>query len=182
MGKNKLLLELGGRSVLQASLAALRASRVEEILVVLAPGSQVCQSLAQGERTRVLENPSPLRGRTSTIQVGLRNVSPGCEAVLIALADMPCVRASTFDQVLGIACTSPTGIAVACHKGKRGHPVAFRAQFIPAILSLGEDEPLRELTRGPRVDVETDDPGVLLDLDTWSEYQALRATWRDGAP
>ncbi|MCK7579437.1 MAG: NTP transferase domain-containing protein [Chromatiales bacterium] len=57
----------------------------------------------------------------------------------------------------------------ALHRGQRGHPVGFSAEFAPALRALQGDRGARDLLarHADRLQcLEVDDPGVLLDVDT----------------
>jgi molybdenum cofactor cytidylyltransferase len=58
--------------------------------------------------------------------------------------------------------------AAPVHAGRRGHPVLFSAELIPALKSLSGDEGARSVRAGlgDRLAlVPADDPGVLIDVD-----------------
>jgi molybdenum cofactor cytidylyltransferase len=86
--------------------------------------------------------------------------------VLIALADMPYVQASTFRAVADSLASD--GICVPRHAGERGHPVGFGRLFFPALAGLegdvGASKLLRQYARRiTYLDVE--DAGILRDID-----------------
>jgi len=88
---------------------------------------------------------------------------------LIALADMPDIRATTIaalrDALAGGAeCVAPY------YRGQRGHPVGFSAGCGAQLAALRGDSGARTVLEGRallRIDV--DDPGILLDVDTPSQ-------------
>lgn len=180
MGTPKLLLPVSGQTVIQRVLSNLQSSRVGEIVMVVPPGSaDWCASL-EGNKTRCVENLDPSRGRTSSVKTGLTLVDPSIEAFLLVPGDMPLIRGDTFDAVLGQALGSREGIAVATYQGKRGHPVAFHGRWRESLLSLQDDAPLNEVTRGPHLRVDTDDPGVLFNLNTPEDYEELKKIIGEG--
>jgi molybdenum cofactor cytidylyltransferase len=76
--------------------------------------------------------------------------------------------------------TSATGPAIALprHLGKRGHPVAFSRRVWEELLATPDELGARAVTRrvpGRVVEIDVDDPGVLLDIDTPSDLERLRA-------
>jgi molybdenum cofactor cytidylyltransferase len=87
--------------------------------------------------------------------------------LFVALADMPFVRLDTLVSLRDRSQTLPEdAILVPCFEGKRGHPVGFGRSWHDAMTRLRGDEGARPLLReGSPVMMETDDPGVLQDLD-----------------
>ncbi|MGE8618273.1 MAG: nucleotidyltransferase family protein, partial [Achromobacter spanius] len=89
---------------------------------------------------------------------------PAESACLIALADMPWLRADTCLQVA--AATRRHRIVAPTWQGRRGHPVAFARDLWPELASLSGDVGARSLLmRHPVHELALDDPGVLADVD-----------------
>jgi CTP:molybdopterin cytidylyltransferase MocA len=64
--------------------------------------------------------------------------------------------------------------------GRRGHPTVFSWCLAGAVSQLPEGCGLNHLVRsasGEVVEVELGEPGVLTDLDTPDDYEALLARW-----
>jgi len=88
---------------------------------------------------------------------------------LIALADMPDIRATTIAAVRdalagGADCVAPY------YRGQRGHPVGFGAACGAQLAALRGDRGARAVLEGRallRIDV--DDPGIVFDVDTPAE-------------
>jgi molybdenum cofactor cytidylyltransferase len=97
-------------------------------------------------------------------------------AVLVMPADMPWVRMST---VLAVARAARAGsareraariVVPRLADGRRGHPVAFGAEHFGALAALTGDRGARALLDTlPLTVVETDDAGILRDVDTPSD-------------
>lgn len=87
--------------------------------------------------------------------------------LFVALADMPFVRQATLVSLRERCVLLPEdAILVPCFEEKRGHPVGFGRSWHPAMTRLRGDEGARPLLReGHPILMDTDDPGVLQDLD-----------------
>ena len=95
---------------------------------------------------------------------------------LILPADMPLVQPATLRSVARVLDHHP--VAYAQHQGKRGHPVGFSAELYSELVRLTGDEGARRLlARYPSKEVEVDDPGVLLDVDTTEDLAHVQATF-----
>lgn len=86
----------------------------------------------------------------------------GC---VVALADMPWLRADTLTHLLSHA--APDRIVVPIFNGQRGHPVVFGARFLPELATLEGDTGARALlNRYGALEIECHDAGVVRDVDT----------------
>lgn len=97
------------------------------------------------------------------------------EGVVIALADMPYIKPQTMRQVAH-ALKAGGGIVVPTYLGQRGHPVAFAAKFVPALLTLQGDYGAREILKQHVDEVSLlpcDDAGIVADIDTPADINQL---------
>ena len=104
---------------------------------------------------------------------------------MLALADMPEVRAEHVDRLLS-AFDPAEGRAI-CRatdaEGRPGHPVLFGRRFFESLSRLTGDEGAREILRANAdfvVDVPTPGRAARLDLDTPEAWAAWRAGLRQG--
>lgn len=155
-------------AVLRADQTALRAlleSEGCEIVVVQAEANGMGDSLATAARHLMQENQGE-QGEQGVQAVqdvhALDHLSES--ACLIALADMPWLRADTCLQVA--AATRRHRIVAPTWQGRRGHPVAFARDLWPELAALAGDVGARSvLMRHPVHELAVDDPGVLADVD-----------------
>lgn len=95
---------------------------------------------------------------------------------VIALADMPFIRASSYAQVVH-QLEQGELIVIPTYQGQRGHPVGFAATFQSELASLHGDSGARALIKkypqALRL-VDSDDPGILIDIDTVEELKQLQ--------
>jgi molybdenum cofactor cytidylyltransferase len=165
MGRPKALLDVGKRTAIEQVVETLRDGGASGIVVVVGRHAAEIRAGADLRGVRVVDNPDWERGRTSSVQRGLAALPPGTEWTLLALVDMPLVRAETVRALLA-ARRDDADAVVPVHAGRRGHPILLRRTLFPRIAALGPDAPLHDVIRtARRADVEVDDPGVLVDFD-----------------
>jgi molybdenum cofactor cytidylyltransferase len=96
---------------------------------------------------------------------------------LIAPADMPCIRKTTYAALVR-ALTQPGGnVAIAApYVGEqRGHPVGFAASLRSELIALTGDTGARSVLAGHAVTrIDVDDPGILLDIDSPGDLHAAQ--------
>lgn len=165
MGRPKALLAVDGRPAVERVVATLRDGGASGIVVVVGRHADEIRAGADLRGVRVVDNPDWASGRTSSVQRGLAALSEGAEWTLLALVDMPLVRAGTVRALLA-ARRDDADAVVPVHGGRRGHPIVLRRTLFARIAALGPDAPLHDVIRSARrAEVPVDDPGVLVDFD-----------------
>lgn len=166
-GSDKLLAALpDGRTVAEASAAAMVATLAEVVAVVRPGGDPLAQAL-RGAGCEVIACPRALEGMGASLACGVR-ARPAAEGWIVALADMPWIRPATVARVAaGLA--DGARIVAPIHGGRRGHPVGFAAALGAELAALTGDRGARDIVAAHRRRLQafdTDDRGVLLDVDT----------------
>lgn len=186
MGVPKLLLPWGSARadgtrpcVIEVVLAAWRASRVTQVVVVVHPDDLELAAICQRSGAQVVvADPPPIEMKDS-VQRGLEFVSSRWQpedrdAWLLAPADMPLLSAAAIDRVLGAQGTHPGKVLVPQHDGRRGHPVLFPWPLAGEVSRLGSDQGLNALVRAyPVKEIEFAEDAVLADLDTPADVRRL---------
>jgi CTP:molybdopterin cytidylyltransferase MocA len=111
-------------------LAALRASAVDEIVVVA--GAYPLDVAA-----RVVDCPDWERGPGVSLRCGLAALPASSEAALVALADGPDLAAAAVDRVLDAWRTGAGDVVAASYGGVRGHPVVLSRAAWPRVPDEG---------------------------------------------
>ncbi len=179
MGQPKLLLPWDRRTVIEAVVERLRGAHLSEIVVVTGHERKRVEAALAGQPVRFAYNPDYAAGEMiSSVQAGLRALSPTTSACLLVPGDQPLLRGRVVWQVLHAYARGLGRIVAPSYRGRRGHPVLIDRLFWPALLALGPDQAPRDVIRanGDAVHhVEVNSDWVLRDIDTPEEYeQALR--------
>jgi len=174
MGVPKQLLKLGRVTVLEQVLKTFRASKADEVLVVLG-----VRSVKRGRLlgARVVVNPDS-SGISSSISVGLGAIDRNSEAVLFGLADKPFVSVGTVNRIIESYQTSRIGIVIPVYRGTRGNPVLFAREFFDELRTLSGDVGGKAVIRRHAESVrelEVDDDGILVDIDTRADFERAKA-------
>jgi molybdenum cofactor cytidylyltransferase len=179
MGQPKLLLPWGNGTVLDGTLAQVRAADVAEIIVVTGACRERVAKIAAAHGAQIVHNPAYAAGEMgSSVRVGVGAVSAETRAVLILPADMPLVQPATINQVIAAFVAGQGTIVAPVYGGQRGHPVLFGRCHIAALAALPPGSLPRDVVRHHRESVcllPVDDPGVLIDLDDPQTYALAHA-------
>ena len=169
MGFPKPLLEVGGVTFVAKSAMAMLEVAERLIVVLGAHRKRIAASVPDDARIVVAYNADFARGQLSSLRVGLAQVLPDTEAVMVHLADHPLVDSATFQAVAAEYERTRKPIVIARYQGRRGHPVLFDRSVFKELMDAPEDQGARvvvnrEPSRVGYADVE--DAGTVQDLDT----------------
>ena len=175
-GRHKLAQPLGATSVLAQTLARAIASHLRTVVVTTAAFVDIARSSVAARDVVVLPDAASGAGASlgmgTSIAAGVRAASDSA-GWLVLPGDMPLVQPGTL---LAVArALDHHAVAYAQHRGRRGHPVGFAAELYAELTELSGDEGARRIiARYPAFAVELDDPGILVDIDTEGDLDALR--------
>ena len=136
-------------------------------------------SLALGASVSIVMNQAYAKGKTTSIQAGLRALSAPFDAVLILATDQP-RPAQVLSELIQAHFPSGRPVTVPTFGGKWGHPPVFSAALLPELLAISEErQGLREVMERHRSQVQehaVDSAIVLTNLNTEAEYLRAHAS------
>jgi molybdenum cofactor cytidylyltransferase len=183
MGSPKLLLKWGDSTIIEKSVDALLASKVDELIVVLGYRAQEISRTLGSRRLKITINPQYRMGMSTSIRRGLGQVDPKSEVILVALADLPFIETDVINHLIDSYRRNPYGIVLPSYKGERGHPVILsRFRYQEEMNHLTGDRgcrPILDLHPGDVLEVEVDSESVVADIDSWEQYKAMAVTERE---
>jgi molybdenum cofactor cytidylyltransferase len=186
MGRPKLALPLGERTILEHVVAALRQAEIEHILVVI--GSHVAElsGLADSAGAYVCFVEALPTGMRGTVERGLgwleERFQPRPEDTwLLMPADHPALDASIVPQLASASAAHPQfSIILPTYRGRRGHPTLFSWKHVAAIRAWPAELGLNTYVRqhvAQTLEVPVNSASVLWDMDTPEDYEWLRQNW-----
>lgn len=178
MGRPKPLLSFEGATFLDRQIACF-SGICEPIIVVLGYCAEdICAGIERAGEVEIAINAEPERGMLSSLQCGLSRLPRDIDAALFTPVDLPCISRSTVQALAG----AEADFAVPVFHGSKGHPVRVSRAVIDDILALPPAAQARDaLSRHRLLRIDVDDPGILVDVDTPAEYDALIDSLRTGA-
>ena len=177
---HKLMQPFNGSTVLGTTLRHAVQSQLPVLLVTTEQMLPLASQVLARRDIVVLDEAEAARGMGASIAVGVAERS-GAPGWLVLPGDMPLVQSGTLLAVA--SALQEHAVVYAQHRGRRGHPVAFAAELYSELIQLNNDDGLRRLMlRYPAHGEDTEDGGVLLDVDTARDLDALRDAAEQGAP
>ena len=173
-GQPKQLAELDGRPLLEHSIRAMIAARVERVVVVLGAGADqvIARVDAQGAEFRVCARWD--EGQSASLACGLAAVSD-CEAAVITLGDQPRMTPEAIQRVIAARAEGVDAVR-ATYAGDPGHPVLLEQRLFDRMRDVTGDHGARNLLLSVHTrEVACEDLGGGEDVDTPEQLDALRA-------
>jgi molybdenum cofactor cytidylyltransferase len=169
-GPNKLLAELGGKTLVRIVTEQALASRASSVIVVTGHQADQVESALAGLKVKFVRNGDFADGLASSVKAGIAAVPAAADGAVVCLGDMPLIDARLIDRLIGaFAPDRGNLIAVPVSDGRRGNPVLWSRRFFGELMTLDGDIGARHLIarHGEAVaEVAVEGHGAFLDIDT----------------
>lgn len=176
MGREKVLLRLGGATPLERVIDGLKAAGVAQPIVVLREDLTEGIALAGRRGARVVVNAHPEDEMLLSIRLGIAALAASVDVFFVWPADHPAVAADTLRGLLARA--APERVVIPVYRGHRGHPALVGRALLGDITAIPPGEGLHRLWRDrPEVleEFAVADEGVVLDMNTPEDYARVAA-------
>ena len=100
MGFDKLSLPWGKKTVFEQCFETLLQSRVREVVIVRSLRDSRIRNPFHRKEIKMVMNPQPAGGMSTSIRKGLQAISPGSDGILIALGDQPFLKTRTINALI----------------------------------------------------------------------------------
>ncbi|HEX4664932.1 MAG TPA: nucleotidyltransferase family protein [Terriglobales bacterium] len=179
MGKDKALLQYGGRTFLAGAIQLLQ-SACDFVLVVTGTNTDLVRPVIYENSAYLVRNWKPELGQFSSLRLGLQAaLDRGRDAVGVTLVDRPPARPDTLLQLKDhFLRTAPEAVwaVVPQFDRKHGHPVIFSREMMEAFLRADPSDNAREIEHQHQDRIEyvsVDDARVAMNINTPEDYSAL---------
>ena len=176
---NKMLAEIGGKSLVRIAAEQALASRAQPVIVVTGHQREKVEAALKGLPLRLVHNPNFSEGLGTSLKTGIASVPQEADAAIVCLADMPQVDAALMDRL--IAAFDPERgalVVVPSIDGRRGNPVVWSRRFFHDLMSIQGDVGARHLIGNYAeavIEVPVSGDAALTDVDTPESLSAVKA-------
>ena len=170
LGPKALLHAPDGRTFLQRIADSARAGGAGGVVIVVGPPHADAIKRALPAGCASAYNPLPDRGMLSSVQAGVSTLPAACSAALVWPVDIPFVRPDTVRAILSAA---PGKLVIPQHGKRGGHPIRIGRARFAELTTLDPTRGLKALVEAHPDRVQrlpTNDPGVLVDIDTPEDF------------
>jgi CTP:molybdopterin cytidylyltransferase MocA len=177
MGSPKALLPYRGHTFLEHLLEVTVHPRIGARRVVTgASHTEIVRrvSLPPG---MVVVNRQWQKGQLSSIRAAIESLrSFETEGMLVFLVDHPLITAGVVTALIDAFDRSPRSIVLPTWDGRRGHPLIFPARLYSELYAASDDVGARAVVwahKNEVVEVQTEEEGVVLDIDDRATFDRL---------
>ncbi len=176
MGRPKALLPIDGQTFIEKIVGALKMAGIDQVVLVLGFNAEDMRRKVEHLPVEIVVNPDYKLGQLSSLQAAIAHLQPAadCDGMLVHLVDHPYIDSRLVRlMVQRFADTKPL-IVVPRHQGRRGHPVIFSRALFGELLGAPADQGAKAVVNAHRaetLEIDTDNIGITLDIDTPEEYQ-----------
>ena len=178
----KAALQIGGTSLLERLIGALRGAGLQHISAVIGPYAETLLPIAQHCGAHTLQHDQPDTSLIESQRRALQAHVAQCEGhdLLIVLADLPWLSSPHIQPLLDAWQQRPDTIhaQMPIVDGVRGHPLILTWQAVQQVLATPAHLGIRDwLAQHPDLiqAIPTDQQAHVADLDTPSDVTALQA-------
>ena len=158
-------------------LEKLCLSQISDIVIVLGDNKEaILPHIFKHKLIRVVYNNDYKLGQTSSVQTGLRKLSPSAKGFMILPIDCPFVKTETINNLITYFTKNKPDILIPTHNGFKGHPPMFRNKLKKEILNIPHTKGLNTVTQNPIYRLETldlPDPGITQTFNTPEELNRI---------
>lgn len=169
MGQPKALIPYRGKTFLEHLIDVTRHPRVGRTRIVVGAHADEIRAHMAGRDFEIVVNPEWQKGQLSSIQAGIRSLSSAeTEGMLLCPVDHPLVSADLIGRLIAEFDASWKPIALPTYRGKRGHPLIFRADLYAELLAASPEVGARQVVWAHAdqiCEVTTEEEGVVLNIN-----------------
>ncbi len=139
MGRNKLFLDLGGRTLLDRAVSVALAAGLDPLLVVVGHEADRVRAALEGTPARPVLNPDYERGLNTSLRTGIAALPGGVAGAVVMLADMPLVDAEMIDTLVARWRAAGTPLAISRFGDVVAPPILYGAALFDELRALDGD-------------------------------------------
>jgi molybdenum cofactor cytidylyltransferase len=176
LGSNKLLIDLGGETIVRrAARRALEAGLAPVIVVLGFEADRVAEAL-RGLDVMPVVNLDHAGGMHGSLQAGIGRVPADCEAAVVILADMPLVTSAMSAGLVARFRSGREPLVISLYGDVQAPPTLYARALFPALGAAGEGCG-RQVVRDHRDEAAAMKwpPALLADLDRPEDVERLRS-------
>ncbi|NNG65913.1 nucleotidyltransferase family protein [Caldanaerobacter subterraneus] len=174
-GGDKLSKVIKEKPMLEWVIENTKKAKFTDIILISGKEVEFCNLMARKHNIIHVYNEEWHLGMGYTLKKGIENLPKDIDGFAIVLGDMPFIKPETMNLLIE-EFFNYKDIVVPVFNGRKGHPPIFPLKYAEEMKKVCKDIGAREIIKKyqNRVRlVETNDVGILLDIDTLSELSEI---------
>ena len=173
MGTQKMLLPFDESTIIETVINNVLNTMIDNVMVVLGADHNKIRSVIDYLPVQFCHNEQHEMGMLSSVMCGFRSLPEDANVALVYLGDQPGIPSIVTDAILEAYNEEFHGIVIPVYNHRRGHPLLVDLKYRMEIQKLDLEQGLRSLMHlfpEDVLEVEVDEPGILIDIDTKEDY------------
>lgn len=165
---NKMVLKYKNIEIIRHAIIAMQDYCTKIIVVTGHYHDDTLDVVSDFPKVKVVRNSNYSQGMFSSVKVGVKEIN---DDFFLTPGDYPLIQRTTYEKVLN----SKGVIRVPTFNNRRGHPLFISKELINNLLKEKDDSNLKLFRNKYEItNVETQDAGILKDIDTVNDYLKLK--------
>ena len=143
-GSQKLVAQFRGEPLVCHAASRL-ATATDGGLAVVGKDAETVRGALSGCGLAIVENPNWRDGLSASLKVGLANLDPSVDAVIVALGDQPDLDADVMRSLISVWRETNLPMVTARYRGVRSPPVLLAREIFREVLTLTGDMGAKQL-------------------------------------
>ena len=175
MGRNKLLLEIEGETLVRRVVRAASAAGVDRVVVVLGHDEARVRAQLDGLSCETVVNPDHARGAGTSVHAGVRHVAAEAGAVVIVLADMPLVTAPMIKGLVDRYRATRAPVVFSRYGTVQAPPTLYDRSLFGELLAIEDDRGGKQVVVRHQAEAEAVawPEDALHDIDSPADYDRI---------
>lgn len=176
MGRNKLLLRVGGESLVRRAVRAVIDGGVDDVIVVLGHEEDQVRAELTGLSCLPVVNPDHEEGAGTSVRTGVRQAA-GASALIVVLADMPFVTAEMIATLVRRYRETGAPLVVSHYGEVQAPPTLYDRALFEELLAIPGERCAKQVVRHHEREAEVVQwpEDALRDVDVQADYDGVRA-------
>jgi molybdenum cofactor cytidylyltransferase len=181
MGRNKLLLDVAGESLVRRAVRSAIEGGVDEVVVVLGHDEQRVRAELGGLACVAVVNPDHAEGAGTSVRTGVRRAA-GADALMVVLADMPFVTAEMIATLVQRYRATRAPLVVSHYGDVQAPPTLYDRALFEELLAIPGERCAKQVVKRHEAEAEvvTWPAAALRDIDVPADYDGVRAELAGG--
>jgi molybdenum cofactor cytidylyltransferase len=181
-GENKLIKEINGVPLINHAIENILGSAVDEIVIIVGFEKEIIENIIKkNKKIKIIYNKDFKTGISSSIKIGLNNISNKSEDFFISLGDMPDVNQNIYNKLIKakykynkkLKVEYKKEIIIPTYEGKEGNPILFSKFMKEKVMDIEGDfgaKKIIELNKKKVLNVPFKNRGIILDFDRKEDF------------
>lgn len=175
LGRSKALFSWRGETLVHRAARLALAAHLDPVIVVAGQDFQAIRSDLEGLDCQVVQNPNWETGQSTSLKVGLEQLSERISAVIFQVVDQPGLTVDLLQCLQELYRQTRASIIQPQAAGSRANPVLFDRRTFADLRKIEGDVGGRAIfSKYHPLGLPWHDAGILMDLDTPEDLEKLK--------